>query len=275
MARALLRDHLRTTSVLPPPPPPPQQAQAEAAEKKNFSLLLLLLSPHSPLLLLLLLRAAAPPPPPRRGPRRPAEVRAIDLQAAEVRAAEVRAIELQAAEVRAAEPDLREGPGPRIPALGEFEGAAFSCFSHPGVRVAHSESGATPRWGDPAPPLPASASGLSPATMPLQLSWTSSQAPKTSTQSHTKQRLTKPGVAQFSGLADARLLARVLLRCPRGLQPELQAEVQAMRVEFVDPALPRPLPPPPGGKRGPPVQTPARGASEVGQRDSKFPARGF
>ena len=185
MARALLRDHLRTTSVLPPPPPPPQQAQAEAAEKKNFSLLLLLLSPHSPLLLLL--HAAAPPPPPRRGPRRPAEVRAIDLQAAEVRAAEVRAIELQAAEVRAAEPDLREGPGPRIPALGEFEGAAFSCFSHPGVRVAHSESGATPRWGDPAPPLPASASGLSPATMPLQLSWTSSQAPKTSTQSQEEE----------------------------------------------------------------------------------------
>ena len=35
----------------------------------------------------------------------------------------------------------------------------------------------------------------------------SSQAHKTSTQSHTKQSLTKPGVAtQFSGLADARPL---------------------------------------------------------------------
>ena len=45
---------------------------------------------------------------------------------------------------------------------------------------------------------------LSSATMPLQISGPETQAHKTSTQRHAKQSLTKPGVAQFSGLADAR-----------------------------------------------------------------------
>ena len=47
----------------------------------------------------------------------------------------------------------------------------------------------------------------------------SSQAPKTSTPSRTKQSLTKPGAAQFSGLADARPQRR------KGGEEEEQAKV--------------------------------------------------
>ena len=52
-----------------------------------------------------------------------------------------------------------------------------------------------------------SALGPMSATMPLQISGSEPEAHKTSTQSHTKQSLTKPGGAQFSGWADARLWA--------------------------------------------------------------------
>ena len=61
----------------------------------------------------------------------------------------------------------------------------------------------------------------------------SSQAHKTSTQSHTEQSLAKPGVAQFSGSADARHEAQVVTERVRGLRSDLESINPAKRTSLL------------------------------------------